>query len=214
MVDGAHTPGQLDLTALLPGLDCDVYIANMHKWAFSPTSAAFLWVNPHCKSRSRFHHPIVSHCNGLGFKAEVAMLGTRDYSAILTVPAGITFLESLGGVRAVSARNADLCGRAVAMLAVAWGTEEHIPYKHPASSMGMVGCPPVLGDSIEDGEALRLGLRAQGIVVQKMVPIEGDRLYMRVSCAVYNDWTEIEVLRDAVLDAAAKCSRSSVSGVA
>ena len=30
--------------------------------------------------------------------------------------------------------------------------------------------------------------------------VAGDRLYLRISAAVYNDWAEYEELRDAVLD--------------
>lgn len=37
------------------------------------------------------------------------------------------------------------------------------------------------------------------IVVQKCVPVPGERLYLRISCAVYNHFAEYEVLRDAVL---------------
>lgn len=58
------------------------------------------------------------------------------------------------------------------------------------------------------GEDLRLALRDQHlIVVQKCVAVPGDRLYLRISCAVYNHWGEFEGLRDAVLQLAAKKQR-------
>jgi selenocysteine lyase/cysteine desulfurase len=199
-VDGAHGPGHLNLGGLLPSLGCDVYMANLHKWAFAPAAAAFLWVNPSCPSRSKLHHPIVSHCYGQGLKAEVAMLGTRDYAPIFAVPAGINFLARLGGVEVVAKRNADMCYRALQMLSVAWQVEAFCSPRNLCGSMGMLGCPEILGDSESDADALRLDLRARNIVIQRLVPKAGDRLYMRVSCAVYNDWSEYETLRDAVLD--------------
>ena len=60
---------------------------------------------------------------------------------------------------------------------------------------------------MQAGEELRLALRARHIVVQKCVPAPGERLYLRVSCAVYNHWAEFEALRDAVLQLAAKQER-------
>jgi hypothetical protein len=108
--------------------------------------------------------------------------------------------------------------------------------------MAMVGLPPVLGDTMEQGifgckrrnvtlhsslisslylttmlfvylcsmcagEDLRLTLRSKNIVVQRCVAVPGDRLYLRISCAVYNHWSEYETLRDVVLQLAAKAER-------
>lgn len=47
-----------------------------------------------------------------------------------------------------------------------------------------------------------------GIVIQRLTPVSGDRLYMRISAAPYNYMGEFEVLRDAVLDIAGQ-GRSS-----
>lgn len=177
-----------------------MYMANLHKWAFAPTAAAFLWVSPTCPSRNKFHHPIVSHRYGEGLQAEVSMLGTRDYSPIFSVPAGLRFLARLGGIDAVVKRNGDMCYRALQMLSAAWEVEPYCSPRKLCASMGMMGCPTILGDTRSEGEELRLELRCRNIVIQRLVPIVGDRLYMRLSCAVYNDWSEYETLRDAVLD--------------
>jgi hypothetical protein len=55
-----------------------------------------------------------------------------------------------------------------------------------APSLCMVGCPQNLGSSFDEGEKLRLNLRKKGIIIQKLYPIFGDRLYLRISAAVYN----------------------------
>ncbi len=66
----------------------------------------------------------------------------------------------------------------------------------------MVGVPANLGDTSEDSEYLRLKLRARNIVVQIFYPIKNDRLYFRISAAVYNTIEEFAILRDAVLEIA------------
>lgn len=81
-----------------------VYVDLLVKWLFLPTAAGFLWCSPDAPSRSRLHHPIVSHSytptnksdDGTGLfvlPAECAMLGTRDYSSMLVVPAAMAFIE-------------------------------------------------------------------------------------------------------------------------
>jgi len=203
VVDGAHAPGQLSLE-VVPTLGADYYMANLHKWCFAPTAAAFLWVSPTAPLRSSLHHPIVSHNYGMGLFAECAMLGTKDYSAMLAVPAAVEFLESMGGVEVVARRNHELCVEAMRMLGEAWGTADYILPENLCGSMGMVGCPSVLGDTWEDSEKVRVGLREKGIVVQKLYPVRGDRLYLRLSAAVYNTIEEFHTLRDAILDLVAE----------
>ena len=201
----------------------------------SPVSAAFMWVSPTAPSRSRLFHPIMSHNSfGAGFFLECAMLGTRDYSAMLTTPVLFEFINSkLGGVERLAARNMKLCYNASVMLSHAWGTIEYCPPRGLCTCTAMIGCPAILGDTEEHAESLRLTLRrwapkkaksegkddtrtdgsakeeiglydpytsTGGIVIQRLVPVVGDRLYMRLSAAVYNTMEEFEVLRDAVLE--------------
>lgn len=64
------------------------------------------------------------------------------------------------------------------------GLSQTISTRSP--SLCMVACPQILGSSYDDGENLRLKLRKKGIVIQKLHPIFGDRLYLRLSAAVYN----------------------------
>ncbi len=66
----------------------------------------------------------------------------------------------------------------------------------------MVGVPSALGDTPDDSEYLRLKLRARNIVVQVFFPVKNDRLYFRISAAVYNTIDEFVILRDAVLEIA------------
>ena len=123
VVDGAHAPGQISLHDL-PSLGADYYLANIHKWCYAPPSAAFVWVSPTAPSRSKLHHPIVSHSYNQGLFAETCMLGTKDYSPMFVVPESFAFLDALGGLDAVVARNRALCSDAVELLSHAWLTQQ------------------------------------------------------------------------------------------
>ena len=74
MIDGAHAMGQIPIN--VQDYDADFYVANGHKWLFSPKGSAILWANP--SSQSLVHPNIISYegqgktpfqqqfsCNGL-----------------------------------------------------------------------------------------------------------------------------------------------------
>ncbi|MCP4573887.1 MAG: aminotransferase class V-fold PLP-dependent enzyme [bacterium] len=95
MIDGAHSPGQLDLD--LRALGCDVYSGNCHKWLMSPKGSALLYV------RQEMQHLVEPLVVSWGWEAETPgpsrfvdeqeWSGTRDPSAYLAVPAAIDFFE-------------------------------------------------------------------------------------------------------------------------
>ena len=92
LVDGAHAPGAIPLD--IPSLGVDWYVANLHKWAMSPRSSAFLWASP--ERQVDLHPTVISWGFEQGFDAEFDLVGTRDPTPWLSAPAGLTFLESLG----------------------------------------------------------------------------------------------------------------------
>jgi len=95
MVDGAHAPGHipLDITAL----DAYAYTGACHKWMCAPKGCSFLYVR---KELQHLFDPLVV---SWGYKAAMPsnsqfidyhqMQGTRDFSAFLTVPKLIEFLN-------------------------------------------------------------------------------------------------------------------------
>ena len=98
IIDGAHVPGQLPLN--IGELDPDVYVGACHKWMMAPKGASFLyvkknqqdWVDPLLISWG-FQSETPSHSTFLDYH-ETA--GTRDFSAFLTVPHCIDFMQSYG----------------------------------------------------------------------------------------------------------------------
>ena len=96
LIDGAHAPGQIDLD--LSALGADFYVGNLHKWLSAPKSSAFLYVSPPHQARIS---PLVV---GWAYEpkaplppsmpewvALTEMLGTRDLSAFLAIPAALEF---------------------------------------------------------------------------------------------------------------------------
>ena len=92
LVDGAHALGQkpLDLRAL----GADWYVANAHKWLYAPKGSALLYASA---DAARLTRPLVtSHFVDQGFPRAFDYIGTRDYTAWLTLPAALGFFRELG----------------------------------------------------------------------------------------------------------------------
>ncbi|XOV68664.1 MAG: aminotransferase class V-fold PLP-dependent enzyme [Fluviicola sp.] len=95
IVDGAHVPGHIPLD--LSELQADIYTGACHKWMMTPKGSSFLYAKP--EVQNDFDPVIISW----GYDADVPgkskfldyhqLQGTRDYSAFLTIPAAIQFME-------------------------------------------------------------------------------------------------------------------------
>ena len=95
IVDGAHVPGHIDLN--LQDLEADFYTGACHKWMMAPKGCSFLYTKK--KFQSTLDPLIISW----GYKSSVPsdslyfdyhqFNGTRDFSAYLTIPACIEFMQ-------------------------------------------------------------------------------------------------------------------------
>jgi isopenicillin-N epimerase len=191
LVDGAHAPGALPLD--VPALGVDWYSANLHKWAFTPRAAGFLWAAP---TRQEGIHPtVVSWALDQGFSAEFDQTGTRDPSAFLAAPEALAFFRDLG-VDAVRAYNHGLAWEAARLLSRRWGTELGMG-EEMVGTMATVPLPGRSGSKREDAERLR-----DALLFEDRIEIQlhawRDRLWVRVSAQVYNDLEDVERLAAAV----------------
>ena len=94
-VDGAHGPAQTEVN--LATLQADFYTGACHKWMMAPKGCSFLYAH---KSVQPICDPLVvswgykalkpSHSSFLDYHQ---MIGTRDFSAFLTVPDCVSFME-------------------------------------------------------------------------------------------------------------------------
>lgn len=95
IVDGAHVPGHIPMD--LGTLKADIYTGACHKWMMTPKGCSFLYVK---KEYQHLFDPLViswgydsaapSHSQFLDYHQ---MQGTRDFSAFLTVPKAIEFMQ-------------------------------------------------------------------------------------------------------------------------
>ncbi len=95
IVDGAHTPGHLPLD--LRTLPADIFTGACHKWMMTPKGSSFLFVRRELQPLFdplliswgyRSAHP--SHSQFLDYHQ---LQGTRDFSAFLTIPRAIEFMQ-------------------------------------------------------------------------------------------------------------------------
>ena len=95
IVDGAHVPGHISLN--LAEIKADVYTGACHKWMCTPKGCSFLYVKK--EFQPLFDPLIVSwgyesiYPSDSPFIDYHQMQGTRDFSAFLTVPKAIQFLN-------------------------------------------------------------------------------------------------------------------------
>lgn len=91
IVDGAHVPSHINLD--LTTIKADIYTGACHKWMLTPKGCSFLYISDEFKNE--FDPLIISwgYSPDSNFQEHHELQGTRDYSAFLTVPAALKFLE-------------------------------------------------------------------------------------------------------------------------
>ncbi len=193
LIDGAHTPGQIELN--LDTLGADYYIGNCHKWLFAPKGAAFLWVDK--KHQAKLHPTVISHFLGEGFQSEFGWTGTQDPSAFLSVPAGIEFHRTLSaaGSRAYTRKMLlDARDKITAILGVPLSAPEEmlaqlcafpLPYDPEATDERVQHLHDILFDEY------RIEVPAMNA---------NGKLYVRISCTAYNDESDFDALAAALVD--------------
>lgn len=122
LVDGAHTPGQVEVD--LARVQPDFYTGNLHKWLCAPKGSAVLWVAE--PWRGRVQHPVPSHGLGQGLAAEFDWAGTFDPTAWLCSTAALAHHDAQGGA-AFRAANHQLLVRAGALLRERLDLPRHAP---------------------------------------------------------------------------------------
>ncbi|MFO0903264.1 MAG: aminotransferase class V-fold PLP-dependent enzyme [Pirellulales bacterium] len=193
-IDGPHAPAQVPLS--LDSLNADFYAASCHKWLSAPFGSGFLYVAPRWQDRVR--SPLLSWGRLLPAKPEkwddeFLWSGTRDSSPYFSIPTAIDFLESYGMDRFRETTHA-LARYARQSLVDLFGLEPIVP-DDPAwyGTMAHVPLPP------GDARVLQIALWQQHHIEVPIVAWN-DRRYVRVSCHLYNDASQIDALVHALKD--------------
>jgi isopenicillin-N epimerase len=206
LVDGAHGPGMVPLH--LGQLGAAYYTGNCHKWVCAPKTAGFLHVRP---DRQLLIHPLtISH--GLTsprkdrslFLIEFGWTGTLDFSACLSVPEALRFMEGLlpGGWPEIMARNRSLALEGRKILCQ---TLEVAP-PCPEECIGSMASVP-LPDSLEAErsmsplyiDSLQDQLLARYAIEIPVIPWPNfPKRLIRISAQLYNSRAQWELLADAL----------------
>jgi isopenicillin-N epimerase len=215
LVDGAHGPGMVPLQ--LEQLGAAYYTGNCHKWLCAPKASGFLHVRP---DRQSLIHPLtISH--GLTsprtdrplFLIEFGWTGTLDFSACLSVPAALRFMEGLvpGGWTEIMARNRALAleGRNILCqtLEIAppcpeacIGSIASVPL--PEAREADRALPPLYIDPLQD-----LLLARHAIEVPVISWPGFPKRLLRISAQLYNSAAQWDLLADALRDLFSLCPR-------
>lgn len=191
LVDGAHAPGAIPLD--VPATGVDWYAANLHKWAWSPRSAGFLWTDP--KHQAATHPLTISWGLDQGYTTEFDWVGTRDPSGYLAAPIAIDFMRSLG-LEAVMGYNHGLAWEAARWLATRWGGTLPCP-EGMFGAMSTVPLPASCGGGEDAAKRLRLELLLEDRIEAQILDLDG-RLWVRISAQVYNEMADVERLARAI----------------
>jgi isopenicillin-N epimerase len=184
LVDGAHALGPLRDPA---AVGASFWVGNCHKWLGAPKGSAVLWVDEAWRDRMRPAVP--SHGNGLPFPASFDWRGTHDVTPVLSLPAALSFWQSLGG-DAAWRRAAVLAESFASQVQSRWGGETS-----PDSGtlpMVLVEVPRSVVPPERLGEACRW---LSDVAKVEAVGWPGaGRGWIRLSSPVYSSATDVERL--------------------
>lgn len=196
LVDGAHAAGMLPVD--LSRLGADFWVGNLHKWVCAPKASAVLYAAPPWRGRLR---PLVaSHGFYDGYRQAFDWTGTRDPTALLSVPAALDFFGRAGW-QAVRGRNNQLAHDGAQLVARQLGTRT--PWSETqglAASMRLVTLPRPLTEVA--ARALERELLTSHRVVVPVTCYDGWR-WLRLSAQLYNTPADYERLAAALVSALA-----------
>ena len=194
-VDGPHAIAMLPVD--LRRLGCAFYTASCHKWLCAPFGSGFLYVD------ESFQEELCPAVRSWGlslsgrpsrWQDEFLWVGTRDPSAFLAVPAAIRFLRQYG-LEDFRARTHALARLARQQLVERIGDHGLVP-DSPQWYASMISLPLPPSD-ISPRSGLRDPLQESlwsEYRIEVPVLTFRERRFLRISCHLYNDRTDIERL--------------------
>ncbi len=193
LIDGAHVPGQIELH--LDTLGADYYIGNCHKWLYAPKGAAFLWVDK--KHQSKIHPTVISHYLGGGYQTEFGWTGTMDSTSLLSIPAGIKFHRTMFAAGSQEYTRQMLLN-ARREITAALG----VPLAAPEEMLANMCTFPLPHDpDATDERVLHLhDMLFDNYRIEVPAMKANGKLCVRVSSQVYNDRSDFDALKAALVD--------------
>lgn len=192
-VDGAHGPGQVQVN--LQTMQVDIYTGACHKWMLTPKGSSFLYVK---KELQHLFDPLVI---SWGYNAMFPssskfldyhqMQGTRDFSAFLTIPDAIQFMQQnnwqavAAACRQLTQQNANTICTLLNTTALAPVTDDFIAQLYSAEI------------KTKEPEKLKSVLFNEYAIEIPVMP-HGDKVYLRYSINAFNKQKDLDKLFDAL----------------
>ena len=194
-VDGAHAPAQIDLN--LSTLQADIYTGACHKWMMTPKGSSFLYVK---KELQHLFDPLIV---SWGYEPNLStpatffdyhqMQGTRDYSAFLTIPIAIDFMEK-NDWKNVSKDCRDMVRENATRFATLLNTEALTT--NPNEFLVQL-----CSTKIKTNEPLKLKqLLYDTYKIEVPVMQLDDKVFLRYSIQIFNTQKDLDILYDALVD--------------
>ena len=194
IIDGAHAPGQLPLS--IRELGCDIYTGACHKWMLSPKGASFLYV------RKEHQHWVDPLLISWGFKSDTPSssqfldyhqtAGTRDFSAFLTVPFCIDFMQQHNWQERAAACRLR-CIQNGQMMHGTFGFE-------PIAPIGEEFYGQLFSIPIKTKDAVQLkDILFNRYKIEIPITQQGDRFFIRYSDQVFNEQADFDYLLECMV---------------
>ena len=193
VVDGAHAPGQIPVD--ITKLDADIYTGACHKWMMTAKGSSFLYVR---NSLQHLFDPLLiswgyesANPSQSQFLDYHQWQGTRDFSAFLTIPAAIQFMQENNweevnkACRALAQKNA---ARFCALLNA-----------EPLSPVNDDFICQMYSTTIKTAAPAQLhDLLYEKYKIQVPIMPHEDKCYLRYSIQAYNSQEDLDRLYDAL----------------
>ncbi|GFR99628.1 cysteine desulfurase [Elysia marginata] len=192
VVDGAHCLGQMSLNLEEHG--AEAYVANAHKWLYTPRGCAILYLSQDSHTWAR--PPATSwHFTG-PLDMQFFDQGTQDHVPFICARHGLEFYEALGGMDRIVGYTRAVAEEAVQLIEREVGLKPaKIPKSMEAPNLRMLEFPPLKAFpySVENLWKLHRALFGDMSVFGLVVPVDG-KFYLRISVQVYTSKEDIAAL--------------------
>jgi isopenicillin-N epimerase len=195
IVDGAHVPGHIPLD--LSTIQADVYTGACHKWMCAPKGCSFLYVK---KEHQHLFDPLVvswgyesaapSHSQFLDYHQTQ---GTRDFSAFLTIPTTIQFLQENNWPK-VAADCRALAHKNYQRFCDLFGSQPLAPVTD--EFIGQICSIPIKTSQVEKLKQLLYEKYLIEIPVMK----QDEHVFIRYSIQAFNSQEDLDKLYDALVE--------------
>ncbi|MCD6068944.1 MAG: aminotransferase [Bacteroidetes bacterium] len=195
IVDGAHVPGHIPFD--MKSLKADIYTGACHKWMLTPKGCSFLYVKK--ELQDLFDPLVVSWGYGnptilqTRFLDYHQMQGTRDFTAFLTIPKAIEYLDK-NNWRQVAVDCAALARSNYQRFCDLMNTRPLCPLTD--EFLGQMCSIPI---KTSQPEKLKVLLYEKYHIEIPVMP-HGPHVFLRYSINAFNDQKDLDKLYDALVD--------------